>query len=123
MGPNDAVVLETLGYIGFAAFNKTTYDYPGLSSKIVTDTLRALPPGRRYMNGMLAALRPKYAVLRDVELDAFRNAYPVESREYKVAAVFTAAPNLDLKKWGVEFVSVDAKFTVLRRNDQAVTRP
>jgi hypothetical protein len=118
MGPNDAVVLETLGYIGFAAFNKTTYDYPGLSSKIVTDTLRSLPPGRRYMNGMLAALRPKYAVLRDVELDAFRNAYPVESREYKVAAVFTAAPNLDLKKWGIEFVSVDAKFTVLRRNDQ-----
>jgi hypothetical protein len=123
MGPGDAVVLETLGYIGFAAFNKTTYDYPGLSSRIVTDTLRSLPPGRRYMNGMLAALRPKYAVLRDVELDAFRNAYPVESREYSVAAIFTAAPNLDLRKWGVEFVSVDAKFTVLRRNDQPVTRP
>jgi hypothetical protein len=118
MSPNDAVVLETLGYIGFAAFNKTTYDYPGLSSKVVTDTLQSLPPGERYMNGMMAKLRPKYAALRDVELDAFRNTYPLVFREYSVAAVFTAAPGLDLRCGGVEFVSVDWKFTVLRRNDR-----
>lgn len=118
MTANDAVVLETLGYIGFAAFNKTTYDYPGLSSKVATDALQSLPPGQRYMNGMLAKLRPKYAALRDVELDAFRNAYPLVFREYSVAAVFTAAPGLDMRCGGVEFVSVDWKFTVLRRNDQ-----
>jgi len=118
MTRDDAVVLETLGYIGFAAFNKTTYDYPGLSSKVATDTLQSLPPGQRYMNGMLAKLRPKYAALRDVELDAFRNSYPLVFREYSVAAVFTVAPGLDLRCGGVEFVSVDWKFTVLRRNDR-----
>jgi hypothetical protein len=118
MTPDDAVGLETLGYIGFAAFNKTTYDYPGLSSKIVTDTLQSLPPGQRHMKDMLGKLRPEYAALRDVELDAFRNAYPLVAREYSVAAVFTVAPGLELTCGGVEFVSVDWKFTVLRRNDR-----
>ncbi|MEY2562535.1 MAG: hypothetical protein QOH88_728 [Verrucomicrobiota bacterium] len=123
MTSNDAVVLETLGYIGFAAFNKTTYDYPGLSSKVVTDTFQSLPPGKRYMNGLLETLRPKYAALRDMELESFQRNCPVAFRDYSVAAVISAAPGLDLKNAGVEFVSIDTKFTVLRRNDPPAKRP
>lgn len=72
MAPNETVGLEPLGYVGYYA-RRTTYDYPGMGSRIVTDFLRT-HPDQRSMNGVFNALRPDYLLLRPYEYDAIRNA-------------------------------------------------
>jgi hypothetical protein len=59
MKPEDTAVLEPLGYIGWAARNKTIYDMPGLGSQVSVDALKAKPNP-----SLTDALRPDYAVLR-----------------------------------------------------------
>jgi hypothetical protein len=44
--PDDMVVLEPLGFMGLAAFNKTVYDYPGLGSKVAVRATKHLSPPR-----------------------------------------------------------------------------
>jgi hypothetical protein len=115
MGPHDTVVLEPLGYIGIAAFNKTTYDWPGLSSKVVTDHLATMKPGDRSLIGLVNELHPTFAVLRPAELAAFRSVYPQSAAQYTVDRSFKARPDLNLTHWHTSYFSIDTEFVVLRR--------
>ncbi len=72
MKPDETLGLEPLGYVGYYA-RRTTYDYPGMGSRIVTNYLRA-HPDRRSMNGVFGALLPDYVLLRPYECDAIRKA-------------------------------------------------
>ena len=52
---DDTVVLEPLGFIGWAAFNKTVYDYPGLGSKVAVRAVKKYANPRRSCSGRCVA--------------------------------------------------------------------
>jgi hypothetical protein len=115
MTPDDGVVLEPLGYIGFEALGHTTWDYPGLSSKVVTDELSSLPHDERTMDRLVVDLRPRYVVFRAVEYSEFSEAWPDVAAKYDVVRRFDADPRLDLTIGPVNYGSADLHFVVLRR--------
>ena len=115
MDEDDTVVLEPLGYIGWEAFNKTTWDYPGLSSVVVTDTLRRLPESERHIQELTRELHPTHLVLRDTEWVVLQTRFPDVASNYRVLRQFTASPNLDLSRGGLSYSSVDKHFFVLER--------
>lgn len=114
MGSHDSVALEPLGYIGWYAMNKIFYDYPGLSSDVVTRTLARLPAYEHNLAYIINALHPTYAVLRPKELRKFRDLFPAEARRYHVVRVFVAAPGLNLSFRGLTYWTSDGKFFVLK---------
>jgi hypothetical protein len=114
MGPRDSVALEPLGYIGWQAINKIYYDYPGLSSDIVTRVLARLPVRQRTLAGLVNALHPTYAVLRPKEMYELRTDFPATARQYRVVRVFAAAPGLNFDFYGLSYFTVDGKFSVVK---------
>jgi hypothetical protein len=119
MGPHDSVALEPLGYIGWHAMNKIFYDYPGLSSDLVTQTLAKLPARQHSLSGIINALHPTYAMLRPRELRNLRIRFPADARRYHVIRVFTAAPGLNLSFHGLTYGTADNKFFVLKYQPSA----
>jgi hypothetical protein len=117
MDEDDTVVLEPLGYIGWEAFNKTTWDYPGLSSVVVTDTLRRLPESERHIQELIRELHPTHLVLRDTEWSVLRTQFPDVAGNYRVLRRFASSPSLDLSRGGLSYFNVDKHFLVLERNE------
>ena len=111
--PGDTVVLEPLGFIGWAAFNKTVYDYPGLGSKVAVRAMKNLSPPR--VAGLLNALQPTYAVLRPNEFGDLMRRFPETAAKYEVAARMRAAPGLTLRNMGYAYRISDDDFRILRR--------
>lgn len=71
MKPDETFACEPVGYIGYYS-RRTSYDWPGLTSRKVTDYLRNHPEGRS-MYAVCEHFRPDYLVLRPSECEAFRN--------------------------------------------------
>lgn len=117
MTVDDSVVLEPLGYIGFHALNKTTFDYPGLSSPTVTNLMKDLPANERNIFELINQLEPTFIVLRSHEVDAFRELYPLVFTRFSEVARFTPPSELDFTHWGVRYFTVDASFVVLRQTN------
>ncbi|PYT06591.1 MAG: hypothetical protein DMF60_09040 [Acidobacteria bacterium] len=119
--PGDTVVLEPLGFMGWAAFNKTVYDFPGLGSKVAVRTTRNLSYPR--VAGLLDALQPTYAVLRPNEFRDLVRRFPETAAKYELAARIRAAPDLTLRNMGYAYRPIDNDFRILRRTrdfDQVV---
>jgi hypothetical protein len=119
--PDDTVVLEPLGYMGLAAFNKTVYDFPGLGSKVAVRAAKNLSPPR--VAGLVDALQPTYAVLRPNEFGDLMRRFPQTAARYEVAARMRAAPGLTLRNMGYAYRLIDNDFRILRRTrdfDQVV---
>jgi hypothetical protein len=114
MTADDTVVLEPLGFIGWEAFNKTIYDYPGLGSIVVTDTLEKLETADRTMQRLAVELRPTYLAFRPDEWNWFTSMSPTVAAEYEVVAEFFAPATLDLSQAGIEYYNVDTHFIVAR---------
>ncbi len=115
MGPQDSVVLEPLGYMGYEAFNKTTYDFPGMSSKRVTDVIKSMRPVR--MGGLVQELRPSHVVLRPRELEEFEKYYPRAASNYEPIAHVRAQPRPVLFRWGYRVYPTDLEFWIFQRVD------
>jgi hypothetical protein len=124
VAPGQSVLSESAGYIGFYS-NVDLHDYPGLTSKISVHALESLPPDRRGIADLIAAIRPDWLVLRPWELAALEVRYPDVAALYGVQKVFEF-PNVPEKllstqgAYGVEFAGyaeydADMKFTVLKR--------
>ena len=111
--PDDTVVLEPLGFMGLAAFNKTVYDYPGLGSKVAVRATKNLSPPR--VAGLLDALQPTYAVLRPSEFGDLMRRFPETAAQYEVATRIQAAPGLTLRNMGYAYRLIDNDFRILRR--------
>jgi len=119
--PEDTVVLEPLGFMGLAAFNKTVYDFPGLGSKVAVRATKNLSPPR--VAGLVDALQPTYAVLRPNEFGDLMRRYPQTAARYELAARMRAAPGLTLRNMGYAYRLIDNDFRILRRTrdfDQVV---
>jgi hypothetical protein len=111
MGPNDTAMLEPLGYIGWYAFNKTIYDYPGLSSKIAFEAMKK----RRNLLHMIDELRPSYIVLRANELKTMHEFFPVMSKEYEPQEHFAVDASARNDFGGLSYYSSDYEFTILKK--------
>ena len=119
--PDDTVVLEPLGFMGWAAFNRTVYDYPGLGSKVAVAAVKTLSPPR--VAGLLHALQPTYAVLRPNEFADLGRRFPETAAKYELAARIRSAPGLSFRNMGYSYRLIDHDFRILRRTrdfDQVV---
>jgi hypothetical protein len=119
--PDDTVVLEPLGFMGWAAFNRTVYDFPGLGSKVAVSAVKSLSPPR--VAGLLHALQPTYAVLRPAEFGDLARRFPETAARYELAARMRTAPGLTLRNMGYSYRVIDNDFRILRRTrdfDQVV---
>ena len=113
INPEDTVVLEPLGFMGWAAFNKTVYDYPGLGSRIVVQTMKNLPHPK--IADLIDALRPTYAVLRPYERRDFVRRFPETASRYEVASRIRTKPDFALRNMEYAYRVIDNDFSILRR--------
>jgi hypothetical protein len=118
---DDTAVLEPLGFIGWAAFNKTVYDFPGLGSKVAVRATKNLSYPR--VAGLVNALQPSYAVLRPNEFGDLLRKFPETAGRYEIAAHLQATPGLTFRNMGYAYRVIDNDFRILRRTrdfDQVV---
>jgi hypothetical protein len=121
MGKDAVVGLEPLGYIGYYARNKTTFDNPGLSSKIVVEMLKqnGNPPWSFALSYICRFLKPDFMVLRPDELDRIKVQLKTFDGDYQFMETIESQYN--------EFVcgplllsrAQDATFYIFKRNPDA----
>lgn len=119
--PNDTVMMECLGYIGFFS-NLKTYDYPGMSSPESVAARRTLTAEEDKMPSVFAPLmvkmQPDWVVLRPHEEAAVRQKDPhVIGELYVPVKVFDVCSEIQGHSWlpGRDFLLFDCRFTVFRR--------
>jgi hypothetical protein len=112
MGPRDTVVLEPLGFMGWAARNRTIFDFPGLGSKVSVRAMKRI--AEPSVAALVDGLQPTYAVLRPNEFQDLAQ-FPATLARYEEAAHITADPRLRLRKRGYEYAVTDNDFRILRR--------
>ena len=107
--PQDTVLLEPLGYIGYYSGLKTL-DYPGLSSRKVVEVRRHLGPEKERLAWM--ELNPDWLVLRQREADgkSFIDAHHLKDF-YDLVMVEDASDQLPIRT----IFAGDAKFLVFHR--------
>ena len=121
--PQDTVMLESLGYIGFFSGLKML-DYPGLASKEMVETRKRLGPNQE--NRAYLDLRPDWLVLRPEERD---NAAYIDWRGlrkyYELIQVFDASDKVSAIRWlpGRFYVQYDQTFFVYHRKPDATVNP
>ena len=115
MGPGDTAAMEPLGYTGWAARNKTIYDYPGLGSPTAVAALKGITPS---LAGLIDKLKPTYTLLRPSEAEQLRTRYPATSDSYTSLMRFDAAPGATpIRFAGYEYGTIDDTFTIYKRKD------
>ncbi|MGA2240878.1 MAG: hypothetical protein ABSH11_02420 [Verrucomicrobiota bacterium] len=121
--PQDTVMLEPLGYIGYYSGLKML-DYPGLASKEVVEARKRLGPARQ--NQVYLELKPDWLVLRPVE--AQKGTY-VDTNGlrnfYELVQVFDASDKINAIRWlpGKPYVQYDKTFLVFHRKPDAGLNP
>lgn len=120
MGPKDTAVLEPLGYVGWAARNKTIYDFPGLGSKVSVAAIKnSRDPG---LLGLINALRPTFLVLRPHELRRLEEHYSDVARQYVPLEDIKVSPSLNLFNMGYQYgTSGDDRFVILGKSGASAT--
>jgi len=116
--PQDTVMLEPLGYIGYFSQLKM-YDYPGLSSSEMVEARRRLGPDKQ--NLVYRELKPDWLVLRPSELAKPGSMIdPTHLDEmYDPVIVFDVSDKLAAVQWlpGRRYLEYDQKFFVFHRKD------
>jgi hypothetical protein len=97
MSATDTAVLEPLGYIGWAARNKTIYDSPGLGSKVST---AALLHTSANVWGLAAALRPTFLLMRRSEVAHLDTEYPDAAKLYEQIDAVDVPREYQPCRWG-----------------------
>jgi len=115
MGASDTAVLEPLGYVGYAAFNKTIYDYPGLSSRHVVQAYS-------HMKGfslvdLIDELQPSFVALRQPEVKWLQDQHPDTAANYAQVADIKLADGVTFKKWGYSSAKefYDQEYLIMQR--------
>ena len=120
--PGQTVVTESSGYLGYDT-NGTWYDFPGLESPTVLDTIRkgkaenATAADSLY--GIADALRPDWLVLRPMEADYMSTVFPDLLKSYRQVRVFSVPDSNQylVSAGGFSVLDLDRRFIVYRRID------
>ena len=119
--PGDTVFLEPLGYIGYFSQLKT-YDFPGLSSREVVATVRG---GAKSYVALIAALRPKWIVLRPTE--AARGEFTTKRvlDDYQLVKSWNGLPQLDAVDFlpGRAWSEFESRYLLYQRKPSAMSAP
>jgi hypothetical protein len=123
MTEKDTVVLEPLGFIGWEAFNKTVYDFPGLGSKIAARAVQ--DPTHRSLVGLVDALQPTFLCFRPYEVAKLKRDFPETAAKYALVTTIRTPSKVRLSKGGYQYAVFDDEFRILRRTRdfEAVVRP
>ena len=127
--PGQSVTTESSGYLGWDT-NGTWYDFPGLESPTVVETIRKAESGHGQAQadaqarspdsllGIADLLRPDWLVLRPGEADGMALLYPDLMRSYRKVREFsvpdTGGP---VTAGGFSVLNLDRAFIVYRRID------
>jgi hypothetical protein len=111
MGPQDTAALEPLGYIGWAARNKTIYDFPGLGSPKAFSAVQQ----QHSLIGIIHFLQPTFAVLRPQEIKALQSS-PEDAAHYHPVQTITTSPLPNLTFLGTTYNNGDSNFTILQHD-------
>lgn len=117
--PQDSVMLEPLGYIGYYSGLKML-DYPGLASKEMVEARKRLGPGRQ--NQIYRELKPDWLVLRPGEA---QNGTYVDAdglrKFYEQVQVFDASDKVAAIGWlpGRSYLQYDQTFLIFHRRPDA----
>jgi len=117
--PQDSVMLESLGYIGYFSGLKML-DYPGLASTEMVETRKRLGPNREQQ--ALRELRPTWVVLRPREQFDGLFSYRQDLLEfYDQVKTFDAADQVRAIRWlpGRPYLEFDQTFLVFHRKADA----
>jgi hypothetical protein len=112
-GPQQSVVSESSGYVGYYSHSQL-HDYPGLTSPLAYRTLSQAPPEDRSLVYLIYKLAPDWVVLRPVERTYLGERYPNTASQYEVAHFFQS--DIQLEAWGIRAEDIDRQFYVLRRH-------
>jgi hypothetical protein len=123
MTEKDTVVLEPLGLIGWEAFNKTIYDFPGLGSKIAERALQ--DPRHASLAGLVDALQPTFLCFRPTEVAKLERVFPETAAKYALVTTIRTPSQVRLSGLGYEYAVMDDEFRIFRRTRdfEAVVRP
>lgn len=120
--PGQTLVTESSGYLGYNT-NGTWYDYPGLESPKVLETIRkGEAEGARSPNslsGIADALRPDWLVLRPAEADYTTLLFPELLTSYRKVREFSVSGDnqFQVSAGGFSVLDLDRTFIVYRRID------
>jgi hypothetical protein len=112
--PQDTVMLEPLGYIGYYSGLKM-YDYPGLCSKEMVAVRKKLGP--QHEREAYLELKPDWLVLRPYEAAGMSFIDTTHLTEYyDLVAVFDVSDQVSALKWPAPANLIsDAKFLIFHR--------
>jgi hypothetical protein len=119
--PGQTVVTESSGYLGYDT-NGTWYDFPGLESPKVLETIRKGEAehvrAADSLVGIANLLRPDWLVLRPAEADYMAVIFPDLLRNYRNVREFSVPENdYQVKAGGFSVLNLDRAFIVYRRLD------
>ncbi len=115
LSADQTVILEPLGYMGSEIDSGAVVDYPGLASRIMTDSLRLLSASERNMGSAVREIQPNFVVVREDEWESFNpNEYP-ELKGYKLITTVGKPSNGDLVFPGATYSNSDRYFEIYGR--------
>ena len=115
--PNDTVMLEPLGYVGYFSGLKM-YDFVGLASKEMVETRRRLGPNGEKQTYL--ALKPDWLVLMPREVNGDISVDPTHLYElYEPVALFDKGEEVKAVRWlpGRGLVTYYEKYFIFHRRD------
>ncbi len=115
MNAGQTVVLEPLGFMGAQVTSGSTIDYPGLSSRVMTDALHSLPISERNMGEAVKAIQPNFVVVRQGEWESFRPWEHPQLRDYTLIASIGKPGGADLDFLGATYSNSDDYFEIYGR--------
>ncbi len=115
LSADQTVILEPLGFMGSEIDSGAVVDYPGLASRIMTDSLRLLSASERNMGSAVREIQPNFVVVREDEWQSFNpNEYP-ELKGYKLITTVGKPSDGDLVFPGATYSNSDRYFEIYGR--------
>jgi hypothetical protein len=115
MGEGQTVILEPLGFLGSEVTNGSIIDYPGLASRIMTDSLQMISINERNMGSAVRVIRPDFVVVRKGEWQSFNPSEHAELNDYSLIAEIGGPAKGDLAFPGATYSNSDRYFEIYGR--------
>jgi hypothetical protein len=115
MSQGQTVILEPLGFLGSQVTTGFVIDYPGLASRIMTDSLRSMPINERNMGSAVQSLRPDFVVVRQGEWENFNPSEYPGLKSYSLITAIGEPVKGDLTFPGATYSNPDRYFEIYGR--------
>lgn len=112
---DQTVILEPLGFMGSEINIGAIIDYPGLASRIMTDSLRFLAVSDRNMASAVREIQPDFVVVRESEWESFNPGEHPKLKKYKLIMTIGKPSNDDLVFPGATYSNSDRYFEIYGR--------